>query len=255
MTFSAAWFAGWRALALLLEALAPWGVPLDVPRGAGDAAMAQCLAGWLGLTLLAMLATRALERTRGRAPWAWLVALTVAAAGVTAVYLPRGAMPLGFGVRWVGPLLWSTFGASALAFAPRAWRRPAAVAVAVLAAATALAALPRLRDVRSMWRTVVAQRPDHAEAATQLAALLRPSNPVAADAVLDRCVRAAPANPACWNARAAARLAAGRFAEASEDAARALHLDARDGDAALLRARAMVRQRPVPAGVVDCPTV
>ena len=73
MNPSQTWFLAWRALILLLQSLAPWAAPLDVPRPVGDAAMVQLLVGWLGLTLLVVVCVSALERARLRSirPSAW----------------------------------------------------------------------------------------------------------------------------------------------------------------------------------------
>ena len=105
MNPSQTWFLAWRALILLVESLAPWAAPLDVARPSGDAAMVQLLAGWLGLTLLVVLCVRALEQTRLRSLIAALATITVIAAAVTGWALPRGELPLGYGVRWMGPLV------------------------------------------------------------------------------------------------------------------------------------------------------
>lgn len=249
MNPSQSWFLAWRALVLLVEALAPWAAPLDVPRPAGDAAMAQLLAGWLGLTLLAVLCFRGLERSRLRSPLAALATLTVLAAAVTAWRLPRGELPLGYGVRWVGPLLWATLVVAARRLAPASWKNAATLGAAMLAVVTGALSSERLRTPEAMWRSVVARRPDHAEAQVALSRIVGRGADGAArsTAVLDRCVRVSPRARACWTERASRRLAARDFAGASEDARRALAIDDDDAPSAVARAAALTRLQPVPA--------
>lgn len=248
MSPSPSWFLAWRALVLLVGSLAPWAAPLDVPTPAGDAAMGQLLAGWLGLTLLAVLCFRALERSRLRSAVAALATLTLLAAAVTAWRLPRGELPLGYGVRWVGPLLWATLLAGARRLAPPSWRNAASLGVAILAVVTAGLSLPRLRTPETIWRSVVARRPDHADAQVALSRLIGrgPGGADAAARVLDACVRANPRARACWSERARRRYDARDHAASALDAQRALALDDDDASAAVLRAASLTRLQPVP---------
>src|SRR5437773_1048292 len=97
---------GWRLLFVLLEALAPWLVPLDAgaPRSRA-ATTAQAAIGWLLLAVLFALAMRALERSRWRSSIAWLATVTLATATLSAALSPRGDWPLGASVFVVGPLV------------------------------------------------------------------------------------------------------------------------------------------------------
>ncbi|MDO9020499.1 MAG: tetratricopeptide repeat protein [Myxococcales bacterium] len=248
MNPSQAWFLAWRALVLLLQSLAPWAAPLDVPRPAGDAAMVQLLVGWLGLTLLVVVCVRALERARLRSLVAALALLTVIAAGVTGYALPRGDLPLGYGVRWMGPLVWLTLLAALRRFAPASWKNSASLGWVMLAVVTAALSFARLRTPESMWRSVVARRPDHAEAQVTLARIVGrgPDGAAKALAVLDRCVRQSPRSRPCWTARAQLRVDAGEHGPAALDAQRALALDDDDAASAVLRAVALTRVQPVP---------
>jgi Flp pilus assembly protein TadD len=248
MNPSQTWFLAWRALVLLVEALAPWAAPLDVARPAGDAAMAQLMVGWLGLTLLVVVCVRALERARLRSPVAWLATLAVIAAGVTGYLLPRGDLPLGYGVRWMGPLVWITLLAALRRFAPASWKNAAVVGWAMLAVVTTALSVGRLRSPEAMWRSVVARRPDHAEAQVALARIVGRQRDGAARAmaVLDECVRRAPRARPCWTERARLRVDAGEFMRAGLDSQRALAIDDDDAASAVLRAVALTRMQPVP---------
>jgi len=243
MNPSQTWFLAWRALILLVEALAPWAAPLDVARPSGDAAMVQLLVGWLGLTLLVVVCVRALEQTRLRSLVAALTTLTVIAAAVTGWALPRGELPLGYGVRWMGPLVWLTLLATVRRFSPPSWKNGATVGWAMLALVTAALSFPRLRSPEAMWRSVVARRPDHAEAQVILARIVGRERDGAAKAlaVLDRCVRLSPRARPCWTARAQRRVDAAEYAAAAQDAQRALAIDDDDAVSAVLRAVALTR--------------
>jgi tetratricopeptide (TPR) repeat protein len=249
MNPSQSWFLAWRALVLLLEGLAPWAAPLDVPRPVGDAAMAQLAVGWLGLTLLVVLCSRALERSRGRSLLAALATVTLLAAAVTAWRLPGGELPLGYGVRWVGPMVWATLLVAARRLAPASWKNAVTLGVAMLAAVTGALSFARLRTPEAMWRSVVARRPDHAEAQVVLSRIVgRGADGAArATASLDRCVRMSPRSRPCWTERAQRRMDARDFAGASQDALRALAIDDDDVRSAVLRASALTRLQPIPA--------
>jgi tetratricopeptide (TPR) repeat protein len=248
MNASQTWFVAWRALVLLLESLAPWAAPLDVALPVGDAAMAQLAAGWLGLTLLVVLCVRALERSRLRSILAWCVTLSVLAAGVTAWSLPRGDLPLGYGVRWMGPLVWFTLLAAVRGFAPPSWKSGVTVGWLMLAAVTTALSFGRLRTPEAMWRAVVARRPDHAEAQVVLARIVGRERDGAAKArtVLDGCVRLSPRARPCWTARAQLQLDAGDYLRAGQDAQRALAIDDDHAQSAVLRAVALTKLVPVP---------
>lgn len=249
MNPSQTWFLAWRALVLLVEALAPWATPLDVARPSGDAAMVQLLAGWLGLTLLVVVCVRALEQTRLRSLLAVLATLTVVAAAVTAAALPRGELPLGYGVRWVGPLLWLTLLAAVRRLAPPTWKNGATAGWSMLALVTAALSFGRLRSPEAMWRSVVDRRPDHAEAQVILARIVgrQRDGEAKALAVLDRCVRLSPRSRPCWTARAQRHLDAMEYPAAAQDAQRALAIDDDDAPSAVLRAAALTRVQPLPA--------
>ncbi|MEZ4393001.1 MAG: hypothetical protein R3A48_18090 [Polyangiales bacterium] len=106
--------AAWRALILLLQALAPGLMPLAVRP---DPVTPHLLAARCGsaLALLALLAAMVLwlSRARRHAVGALLGLATLGAAMACALRFPSARWPLGAGVLVVGPLLWLTLLAAA----------------------------------------------------------------------------------------------------------------------------------------------
>lgn len=115
--------AAWRALVLLLQSLAPWGVPLATnPGPATRHPLAANVASALGLAALLALTVLWLARARRNAGGALLGLATVGAAIVCALRFPTARWPLGAGVLVVGPLLWLTLLAAARTVSHARWR-------------------------------------------------------------------------------------------------------------------------------------
>lgn len=247
---SQGWFAGFRALLVVVQSLAPWAAPLDVqPPRAANAQIAAAVLGWVGVAALVGGAARWLEQARFRGLHRWMTLATALVALAVGAVLPRWEFPLGAGVWVVAPLLWLTLGAVAFSVTRRETWFSVAAAWLVLCVATAWLSYPRLRDRIAMWRAVVAQNPAHARGHVFLAESYRASGEAGVEfarAEIARCLHADPRAVECLVERARDQSRAGEHARAAADCARALELDPDDRDCAVLRAVSLSRLNPLP---------
>lgn len=249
MDFSPLWLLGWRCLHALGLAVLPWALPLDAMRPASlDGAMLRALAGYGALALLAALAVP-LVRARPRRLHAYLAVATLTAALVAAAALPRANLPLGASVWLLAPLAWATLLARASHVAAPSRRGAARITVAALFAVSAALAAPRVRSVDAMWLDVARRTPAHAPAwralVTRAAAR---GDRSAVRALLDGCLRAAPASWECALDRAELALRDGDLAAVTRDASTVLDAHADQPRALVLRALGLARQSPVAPG-------
>lgn len=155
--------AAWRALVLLLQSLAPWGVPLVTrPEPATRYVLAANVASALGLVALLAVLVLWLARARRNASGALLGLATLGAAAVCALRFPTARWPLGAGVLVVGPLLWLTLLAAARTVRHPRWRGALTALWFVALMAESFAAKGALR------RALAAPAPPPAETAAEL---------------------------------------------------------------------------------------
>ncbi len=211
--------AAWRAVVLLVQALAPWAAPVEATPASGWGA---ALGRLVVVAVVYVVATRAVRRAGERYPGAAaLGALALLAAPIVSAAVSGERGPLARGVWVMAPVVWAAL--AAIVAGPVADRVAAkggkrfvlgAVVVAIGVGSVA-AARGRIGSRDAMWASALAADPGDAAAAIAVAkAKAKMGQRAAGFEVLVGCVHARPGSCACAEEAAAEAIDEGKYRDA-----------------------------------------